>query len=80
MRHETWGKIIGIKLGTKHIYIPKISKFYIEKGYLIYARVHQEITLSRLNRFCQLSKTLLPPPVLQLFESHNHAGWNIKQN
>ena len=25
---------IGIKLGTEHVYIPKVSKFYEEKGYL----------------------------------------------
>ena len=35
-------------------YIPKISKFNVEKGYLVY----QQITFSMLSRFCQLSKTL----------------------
>ena len=47
-----------------YIYIPKISKFYVEKGYLVYVRGHQQITFSMLNRFYQLSKTLPPPPVL----------------
>ena len=47
------GKLISIKLGTKH-YIPKISKFYVEKGYLVYVMAHQQITFSTLNRFYSL--------------------------
>ena len=34
----------------------------LEKGYLVYGRTYQRINFSTLNRFCQLSKTLSPPP------------------
>ena len=54
-------------------YIPKISKFNVEKGYLVY----QQITFSMLSRFCQLSKT---PPTHPVFNGQNHAGWTTKQN
>ena len=70
------GKIHWYQIENK-IYVPKISKFYVEKGYLVYIRVHQQITFNTLNRFCQLSKILPPPPGLS---GHNHAGWNTKQN
>ena len=75
MGHKTRSKLIGFKLGTKHI--PKINRFYVENGYLVHVMAHQQINFSRLNKFCQLSKTLLPPPALR---GHNHAGWNSKQN
>ena len=38
--HGIRAKLIGIKLGTKHvIYVPKVSKFFEEKGYLAYVMV-----------------------------------------
>ena len=39
----------------------KISKFCVEKGYLVYIRVHQQKSFSILNRFCQLISKTLPP-------------------
>ena len=60
MVHWIRGKLIGIKLGTKH-YMSKISKFFVEKGYLVYIRVHQQKSFSILNRFCQLISKTLPP-------------------
>ena len=41
--------------------MPKISKFCVEKGYLVYVRAHQQITFSTLNRFCQFISKTLPP-------------------
>ena len=52
------GQVNLYQIGNKTCYIPKVSKFYVEKGYLVYNRDHQQITFSKLNRFYQLSKTL----------------------
>ena len=41
----------------------------LQTGHLVYLGAHQEINVSTLKRFCQLSKTLPPAPV---FNEHNH--------
>ena len=52
------GQINWYQIGNKTCYIPKFSKFYLEKGY------KQQITFITRNRFCLLSKTPLPSTVL----------------
>ena len=76
--YSPWGErqVNWYQTGNKICYIPKVSKFYVEKGYLVYVRAHQ-ITFSTVNRFCQLSKTL--PQSLVLI-GHNQAAWNTEQN
>ena len=64
------GQVNWYQIGNEAYYIPKISKFYVESN-LVYVSAHQQITFSMLNRFCQLSKTRPPPPVLS---GHNHVG------
>ena len=65
-------QIIRYQFGKKTCYIPKVWKFYVEKGWLAYVRTHQQMTFITFNRFCQLSKTLPPPPVIN---GNNQAGW-----
>ena len=69
------GQINWYQIGNKICYIPKVSKFYVEKRYRVYVRAHQQMTFIMLNRFCSLSETPPPPPV---FNGHNETGWNTK--
>ena len=50
----------------------------LEKEYLVYVRAHQQINSARLyyKRFRQQNSL----PLDRVFNKHNHAGWNTKQN
>ena len=79
--HGIRTKLICIKLGTKLYFTKiKVSKYYLEKGYLIHVMVHQQINFITLSSFCLLSKTLFPTLVLNWNRQSSWMDYQTKLN
>ena len=62
--------------GTDYSSMGSGPNYLVSIWELAYVRTHQQIAFMWLNRFCLLSKTLPPPPVIN---EHNQAQGSKKK-